>query len=72
MTVKLLAEQDLESLSSKGVCTGGSESILFKMPHCWKSHVTTQINLSFGIMEMDFQCKIFRYSKFDLYILTLE
>ena len=43
MTVKLLAEQHLEFLSLKGGCTGWSESILFKMPHCWKSHVMAHI-----------------------------
>ena len=29
---------DLVSLN--GGCTGSSESIHIKMPHCWKSHVT--------------------------------
>ena len=43
MTVKLLTEQDLEFLSLKGGCTGSSESIQVKMPHCWKSHVTAHI-----------------------------
>ena len=42
MTVKLLTEHHLEFLSLKGGCTGSSESTLFKMPHCWKSHVTAQ------------------------------
>ena len=42
MTVKLLTEQHLEFLSSKGCCTGSSESTLVQMPHCWKSHVTAQ------------------------------
>ena len=37
MTVKLLTEQHLEFLSLKGGCTGLSESILVKIPHCWKS-----------------------------------
>ena len=46
MTVKLLTEHHLEFLSLKGGCTGSSESIHVKMPHCWKSHVATQI-LSF-------------------------
>ena len=36
MTVKLLTEQHLELLRLKGGCTGSSESILVKMPHCWK------------------------------------
>ena len=39
MTVKLLTEQHLEFLSFSGGCTGSSESIHVKMPHCWKSHV---------------------------------
>ena len=40
MTVKLLIKHNLEFLSLKGGCTGSSESIHVKMPHCWKSHVT--------------------------------
>ena len=40
MSVKLLTEHRLEFLSLKGGCTGSYESILVKMPHCWKSHVT--------------------------------
>ena len=43
MTVKLLAEQHLEFLSLTGGCTGSSESIHVKMPHCWKSHVTAHM-----------------------------
>ena len=27
----------------KGGCTASSESTLFKMPHCWKSHVTAHV-----------------------------
>ena len=42
MSVKLLTVQSLEILSSKGGCTGLSESTLVKMPHCWKSHVAAQ------------------------------
>ena len=38
MSVKLLTEQHLEFLSSKGDWTGSSESTLFKIPHYWKSH----------------------------------
>ena len=41
MAVKLLTEHHLEFLSLKGGCTGSSESTLVKMPHCWKSHLTT-------------------------------
>ena len=43
MSVKLLAEYHLEFISSKGGCTGSSESILVKMPHCWKSYGAAQI-----------------------------
>ena len=45
MSVKLLTEHDLEFLSLKGSCTGSSESTLVKMPHCWKSHTTAQLNM---------------------------
>ena len=38
-TLRLLTEHHLEFLGLKGGCTGSSESTLFKMPHCWKSHV---------------------------------
>ena len=47
MTVKLLNEPPLEFLSLKGGCTGLSESIHAKMPHCWKSHAMAQM-LSIG------------------------
>ena len=40
MSVKLLTEHHLEFLSSKGGCTGSSESTQVKMPHWWKSRVT--------------------------------
>ena len=43
MSVKLLTEYNLESLSLKGGCTGTSESTHVKIPHCWKSHVAAQI-----------------------------
>ena len=45
MTVKLLTEHHFEFLSLKGDCTGLYESTLVKLPHCWKSHITTQICL---------------------------
>ena len=44
MTVKLLIEHPLGFLSLKGGHTGSFESTLVKMPHCWKSHVTTQLS----------------------------
>ena len=40
LSVKLVTEHHLEFLSLKRGCRGSSESILVKMPHCWKSHVT--------------------------------
>ena len=43
MTLRLLTEHHLEFLSLKGGRTGSSESILFKMLHCWKSHVVAQM-----------------------------
>ena len=39
LSVKLLSEHHLEFLSLKGGCTGSSQSIHVKMPHCWTSHV---------------------------------
>ena len=45
MTDKLLAEQCFEVLSLKGGCTGSSESICVKMPHCWKPHVKAQFSI---------------------------
>ena len=44
MSVKLLTEHDLESLSLKGGCTGSSESTLVKTPHCWKSHAVAHMS----------------------------
>ena len=43
MIVKLLTEHHLEFLSLKGGCTGSSESTLFQMPHCWKTHAMAQM-----------------------------
>ena len=43
MIVKLLTGDHLEFLSLKRCCTGWSESILVKMPHCLKSHVAPQM-----------------------------
>ena len=43
MVIKLLTEHHLEFLSLKEGCTGSSESTHVKMPHCWKSHVTSHI-----------------------------
>ena len=54
MNIKLLTEKHLESLSLKGGCTGLSESIHVKMPHCWKSHVRAHMYLfkHFSILSM--------------------
>ena len=50
MTDKILTKHHLEFLSLKGGCRGSSESTLFKMPHCWKSHVAAQIlSLSYTV-----------------------
>ena len=43
MSVKLLTEHHLEFLGLKGECTNLSESTLFKLSHCWKSHVVAQM-----------------------------
>ena len=41
--VKLLTGHHLEFLSLKGGCTGSSESIHVKTPHCWKSYIAAQL-----------------------------
>ena len=45
MNIRLLIEHHLEFLSLKGSCTGLSESVHVKMPHCWKSHVAAHLFL---------------------------
>ena len=45
MTVKLLAEQNLEFLSFKGGCTCSSESTVVKMPYCLKSHLAAYLSI---------------------------
>ena len=45
MIVRLLTEHHLEFLSLKGGCRGSSESTHVKIPHCWKSHATTHLNV---------------------------
>ena len=45
MNIKLLTEHHLEFLRLKGGCAGSSESTLVKMTHCWKSHVTAQLEM---------------------------
>ena len=44
MSVKLLTEHHLEFLGLKGGCTGSPESMLVRMPHCWKSHVLAHMS----------------------------
>ena len=43
MTVKLLAEHDLEFLGLREGCTGSYESTFVKIPHRWRSHVDQTI-----------------------------
>ena len=49
MSVKLLTEHLLEVLSLKGGGTGPYESTHVKIPHCWKSHVTSHLENEFQI-----------------------
>ena len=48
MSVKLLTEYPLEFLSLKGGCTGLSGSILVKMPHYWKNHMSWLIYIIYS------------------------
>ena len=51
MGVNLLTVHNLEFVSLKEGCTGLSESTLVKMPHCWKSPVTTQLcSVPYGLI----------------------
>ena len=43
MSIKLLIDYHVEFLSLKRGCTGSSEAILVKIPHCWKSHIAAQM-----------------------------
>ena len=52
MIVKLLTEHHLEFLGLKGGFRGSSESTLVKMPHCWKSHVTAQIQMYVKFVDL--------------------
>ena len=82
MSVKLLTEHHLEFLSSKGSCTGSSESTHVKIPHCWKSHVAAHFcfPLSAHLIPVIFiivkranlnTIKHINYINMDLEILTL-
>ena len=66
MTVKLLTEHQLELLSLTGGCIGSSESTLVKMPHCWKSHVTSHI-----IVTASEQIHLYSVSSYNIYSRTL-
>ena len=56
MIAKLLTEQHLEFLSSKGGCRGSSKSTHAKMPHCWKSHALAQLKyLNFSFVDLIFK-----------------
>ena len=55
-SVTLLIELNLVFLSLTGGCTGSSESTLFKMALCWKSHVTVQIFLNTGPRVQSVTC----------------
>ena len=46
MSVKLLAEHNLEFLSFKGGWSEYTLVIIQNEPHCWKSHITAQIIMS--------------------------
>ena len=46
MAIKFLTDHHLEFQSLKGGYKGLYESTLVKMPHCWKSHVTAQMQKS--------------------------
>ena len=54
MIVKLLADHHLEFVSLKRGCRGSSESTHVKMPHCWKSHATAQIEYKVGVFDIKF------------------
>ena len=53
MSVKQLAEHNLEFLSLKGGCTSSSESTLVMMSHCSKSHAAAQFYDSFAVSDPD-------------------
>ena len=65
MAVQLLAVQHLEFLSLTGGCTGSSESIHVKMPHCQKSHV--RLICVYGLYRQHFSCKRFIFGTLIVY-----
>ena len=52
MNIKLLTEHHLEFLRLKGGCTGPSESIHVKMPHCWISRVMAHVCLTNAVTNV--------------------
>ena len=62
LTGKLLTEHHFEFLGLKGGCTGSSESIHVKMPHCWKSHVTAQLFKQIVKLIITISCSKFSLS----------
>ena len=55
MIVKLLTEHHLEFLSSKGGCTGWSESTLVKLLDCLKSHAVAQFYSFFDLFQITYK-----------------
>ena len=62
MNIQLLTEHHLEFLRLKVGCTGLSESIHVKIPHCWKSHVTAHIMINVIFILTDTDIKFDDYS----------
>ena len=52
MSVKLLIEHHLESLSLKGGCRGLSESTHVRILHCWKSHALAHMFTGYRIFDI--------------------
>ena len=59
--VKPLTEHHLEFLSLKGGYIGLSESTFVKLPHCWKSCVTTQICVIMRCVIKGLHCILFYF-----------
>ena len=56
MIIKSMTEHHLEFLSINRGCTTSSESIHVKIPHSWKSHVMSHLELA-SILEI--YCNVF-------------
>ena len=71
MSVKLLTEHHLDYLSLKRCCTASSESKLFKMPHCWKSHTMNHPDLTVSnFMKIPLVFKGLSLFQLALYVLS--